>query len=413
MIVVKFLRVLSLSKFILKLGEFLFYIGVDIAKSNHEASIIDSNGKLVSESFSFSNSIRGLEKFQKFISSFSIDSNNCIIGMEATGHYWLSLYSFLIDLGFSCIVINPIQSDAFRKMYIRQTKNDSVDSFVIAQILRFGEFSVSHFSDEDTFALRNLSRFRFALVDEASDWKRKLVAILDQVFPEYSSLFSNIYGVASKELLSKYPLPEDMISIPADELAKLLSKCSKGRFGIDKAKEIQEKASNSFGVKFALKSFSFQIKQIIAQISFLEDQIDDIEDEVSSMINSLCPVITSITGIGDVLGAAIFSEIGDISRFERANQLVAYAGLDVAVKQSGNFNATDTKISKRGSPYLRRAIWLAASVAAFKDPALSVYYQKLRQRGKAHGTAIGAVARKLTNIIFAVLRDNKAYIPNI
>ena len=391
----------------------MFYIGVDIAKNNHEASIIDSDGKLVSESFSFSNSIRGLKKFQKFISSFSIDSNNCIIGMEATGHYWLSLYSFLIDLGFSCIVINPIQSDAFRKMYIRQTKNDSVDSFVIAQILRFGEFSVSHFSDEDTFSLRNLSRFRFALVDEAADWKRKLVAILDQVFPEYSSLFSNIYGVASKELLSKYPLPEDMISIPADELAKLLSKCSRGRFGIDKAKEIQEKASNSFGVKFALKSFSFQIKQIIAQISFLEEQILQIEDEISSMINSLCTVITSITGIGNVLGAAILSEIGDISRFERANQLVAYAGLDVAVKQSGNFNATDTKISKRGSPYLRRAIWLAASVAAFKDPALSVYYQKLRQRGKAHGTAIGAVARKLTNIIFAVLRDNKAYIPNI
>lgn len=391
----------------------MFYIGVDIAKNNHEASIIDSNGKLVSESFSFSNSIRGLEKFQKFISSFSIDSNNCIIGMEATGHYWLSLYSFLIDLGFSSVVINPIQSDAFRKMYIRQTKNDSVDSFVIAQILRFGEFSVSHFSDEDTFALRNLYRFRFALVDEASDWKRNLVAILDQVFPEYSSLFSNIYGVASKELLSKYPLPEDMISIPADELAKLLSKCSKGYFGIDKAKEIQEKASNSFGVKFALKSFSFQIKQIIAQISFLEDQILEIEDEISSMINSLCPVITSITGIGDILGAAIFSEIGDISRFERANQLVAYAGLDVAVKQSGNFNATDTKISKRGLPYLRRVIWLAASVAAFKDPALSVYYQKLRQRGKAHGTSIGAVARKLTNIIFAVLRDNKTYIPNI
>lgn len=391
----------------------MFYIGVDIAKSNHEASIIDSNGKLVSESFSFSNSIKGLEKFQKFISSFSIDSNNCIIGMEATGHYWLSLYSFLIDLGFSSVVINPIQSDAFRKMYIRLTKNDSVDSFVIAQILRFGEFSVSHFSDEDTFALRNLSRFRFALVDEASDWKRKLVAILDQVFPEYSSLFSNIYGVTSKELLSKYPLPEDMISIPADELAKLLSKCSKGRFGIDKAKEIQEKASNSFGVKFALKSFSFQIKQIIAQISFLEDQILEIEDEISSMINSLCPVITSIIGIGNVLGATIFSEIGEISRFEKANQLVAYAGLDVAVKQSGNFNATDTKISKRGSPYLRRAIWLAASVAAFKDPALSLYYQKLRQRGKAHGTAIGAVARKLTNIIFAVLRDNKAYIPNI
>lgn len=391
----------------------MFYIGIDIAKNSHEASIIDPSGKLVSESISFSNSVKGFEKLKNYISSFDIDCDNSIIGMEATGHYWLSLYSALIDFGFKVVVINPIQSDAFRKMYIRQTKNDSVDSFVIAQIMRFGEFSESSFSDEDTFALRNLSRYRFALVDECSDWKRKLVAILDQVFPEYSKLFSNIYGVASKELLSKYPLPEDMISIPASSLAELLNKSSKGRFGMDKAIEVQEAASNSFGIKFALRSFSFQIKQIINQISFLEEQIKEIEIELSSLILELCPVITTITGIGDVLGAAIYSEIGDIKRFDKANQLVAYAGLDVAVKQSGEFVGTHSKISKRGSPYLRRAIWLAATVAAFKDPSLSLYYQKLRERGKAHGTAVGAVARKLTNIIFAVLRDNKAYIPNI
>lgn len=133
----------SLSKFILELDDFMFYVGIDIAKNNHEASIIGSNGKLVTGSFSFSNSIRGLEKFERIISSFSLSSKNCIISMESISHYWVSLYSFLIDLGFSCVVINPIQSDAFRKMYIRQTKNDSVDSFVIAQILRFGEFSVS------------------------------------------------------------------------------------------------------------------------------------------------------------------------------------------------------------------------------------------------------------------------------
>ncbi|NLM05818.1 MAG: IS110 family transposase [Tissierellia bacterium] len=391
----------------------MFYVGIDIAKKNHEASIIDSSGKLVSESISFSNSVKGFEKLKNYISSFNIDCDNSIIGMEATGHYWLSLYSALIDSEFRVVVINPIQSDAFRKMYIRQTKNDSVDSFIIAQIMRFGEFSESSFSDEDTFALRNLSRYRFSLVDECSDWKRKLVAILDQVFPEYSTLFSDIYGVTSRNLLSKYPLPEDMLSVRTSYLAEMLSKCSKGRFGMDKAKEIKEAASKSFGIKFALKSFSFQIKQIINQISFLEEQIKEIEIEISSLISEMCPVITTITGIGDVLGAAIFSEIGDISRFERASQLVAYAGLDVSVKQSGEFVGTHTKISKRGSPYLRRAIWLAATVAAFKDPALSKYYQGLRNRGKAHGTAVGAVARKLTNIIFAVLRDNKAYIPNI
>lgn len=391
----------------------MFYIGIDIAKKNHEASIIDSSGKSLSKSISFPNSTKGIEKFNNFIAEFGVTTNNCIIGMEATGHYWISLFSYIIDLGFTCYVINPIQSDAFRKMYVRQTKNDSVDSFIIAQIMRFGEFSISNFSDENTFALRNLTRYRFALVDECSDWKRKLVAILDQVFPEYSSLFSNIYGVASKELLSKYPLPEDMLSIPAEELGNLLYECSKGRLGINKAEEIQSRARETFGIKFAKRSFSFQIKQIISQISFLEEQLKEIEIEISYLLEDICPIITTITGIGSVLGASIVSEIGNISRFERANQLVAYAGLDTRVKQSGDFSATNTKLSKRGSPYLRRSIWLAATVAAFKDPALSIYYQGLRARGKAHGTAIGAVARKLTNIIFAVLRDQKPYTPNI
>ena len=391
----------------------MFYIGIDIAKKNHEASIIDSSGKSLSKSISFPNSTKGIEKFNNFIAEFGVTTNNCIIGMEATGHYWISLFSYIVDLGFTCYVINPIQSDAFRKMYVRQTKNDSVDSFIIAQIMRFGEFSISNFSDENTFALRNLTRYRFALVDECSDWKRKLVAILDQVFPEYSSLFSNIYGVASKELLSKYPLPEDMLSIPAEELGNLLYECSKGRLGINKAEEIQSRARESFGIKFAKRSFSFQIKQIISQISFLEEQLKEIEIEISYLLEDICPVITTITGIGSVLGASIVSEIGNISRFERANQLVAYAGLDTRIKQSGDFSATNTKLSKRGSPYLRRSIWLAATVAAFKDPALSIYYQGLRARGKAHGTAIGAVARKLTNIIFAVLRDQKPYTPNI
>jgi len=391
----------------------MFYIGIDIAKKNHEASIIDSSGKSLSKSISFPNSTKGIEKFNNFIAEFGVTTNNCIIGMEATGHYWISLFSYIVDLGFTCYVINPIQSDAFRKMYVRQTKNDSVDSFIIAQIMRFGEFSISNFSDENTFALRNLTRYRFALVDECSDWKRKLVAILDQVFPEYSSLFSNIYGVASKELLSKYPLPEDMLSIPAEELGNLLYECSKGRLGINKAEEIQSRARETFGIKFAKRSFSFQIKQIISQISFLEEQLKEIEIEISCLLEDICPIITTITGIGSVLGASIVSEIGNITRFERANQLVAYAGLDTRIKQSGDFSATNTKLSKRGSPYLRRSIWLAATVAAFKDPALSIYYQGLRARGKAHGTAIGAVARKLTNIIFAVLRDQKPYTPNI
>jgi transposase len=391
----------------------MFYVGIDIAKKNHEASIIDSNGKLLDKSISFSNSESGSNKLIALLNKFEADSSNVIIGMEATGHYWLSLYSHLLELGFTVYVINPIQSEAFRKMYIRQTKNDSKDSFIIAQIMRFGEFSTTSLADEDIIALRQLSRYRFSLVDECSDWKRKCIALLDQVFPEYSKLFSDTFGVTSRELLSKYPTPEDILSIDTDTLSKLLSEASRGRFGISKASEIQESASNTFGISFAKDAFAFQIKQIIAQINFIEEQLEELENEISTLLHRTNQVITTITGIGDVVGAVIIGEIGEISRFESASQLVAYAGLDASVKQSGDFVGTQTKISKRGSPYLRRAIWLAATVAAFKDPALSLYYQALRARGKHHLTAIGAVARKMCNIIFAVLTNDKPYVPNI
>ena len=393
-----------------KAGDFMFYIGIDIAKHNHEASIIDSNGSLLCESISFTNSQKGCEKLIALLERFSVSTNNCIIGMEATGHYWLSVYSYLIDLGFDLKVINPIQSDAFRKMYIRQTKNDSKDSFVIAQIMRFGQFSASSLSDENVMALRQLSRYRLFLVDDCSDLKRKVICLLDQVFPEYSKLFSDTFGVTSKELLLKYPTPEEMLSISTTKLSNFISKCSHGRYGRLKAEEIQNAAKSSFGVKFASTAFSFQIKQMIEQIKFIETQLKELEKEITDLLMCTNQVITSIPGIGNILGAVIIGEIGDISRFDSAPKLVAYAGLDVRVSQSGQFVGTQMKISKKGSPYLRRAIWMAATVAAFSDPVLSEYYQSLRARGKHHLTAIGAVSRKICNIIFAVLRDNKPYI---
>ena len=391
----------------------MYYIGIDIAKRNHEVSIIDADGKILSKSISIANSQKGLDTFNNYLSSFNVTSENSIIGMESTGHYWLNLYSSLVNLNFNVFVINPIQTDAFRKMYIRKTKNDSKDSYIIAQIMRFGEFSSSSISDENIFAIRQLSRYRSSLVDECSNWKRKVITILDQVFPEYSDLFSDTFGVTSKELLSKYPLPENMLEVSTKELTSLLNKASKGRFGIGKAQEIKEYATKSFGISFAKETFSFQIKQIINQISFIESQLKELEKEITNILKTLNSEITTITGIGDILGASILGEIGDISRFEKASQLVAFAGLDVAINQSGEFTGTEMKITKRGSPYLRRSIWIAATIACFKDPALSVYYKKLIDRGKKHLTAVGAVARKMCNIIFSILKNKKPYTPNI
>lgn len=388
----------------------MFYCGIDIAKYKHEASVIDINGKALIDSISFANDKQGCEKILTVFEKFEITPADVIIGMEATGHYWLSVYTFFFELGYTVKVINPIQSEAFRKMYIRQTKNDSKDSYIIAQIMRFGEYSATSLSEENIIALRQLSRYRLALVDACGDCKRRVIALLDQVFPEYEKLFSDTFGSSSTELLLNCPTPDDMLAVSTRKLTNILNKASHGRFGKEKAEELKVAAKNTFGIAFAKDAFSFQIKQLMQQIVFLENQLSELEEQIAKLLHETNQYVTTITGIGDILGAIIVSEIGDINRFERPNQLVAFAGLDVTVKQSGEFSGTKNRISKRGSPYLRRAIWLAAQRAAFCDPVLSEYYQSLRARGKHHLTAVGGVARKLCNIIFVILKENRPYL---
>lgn len=389
----------------------MYYCGIDIAKYKHEATVIDESGKALLESISLSNSKSGCEKLLALFERLSIGKDDLLIGMEATGHYWLSVYEYLLGDGFEVKVINPIQSEAFRKMYIRQTKNDSKDSFIIAQIMRFGQFSATSLSGEGIVAMRQLSRYRLALVDACGDCKRRVIALLDQVFPEYDSFFSDTFGVTSKEVLTNYPTPEDMLAVSTRKLTTLLEKASRGRFGAEKAKQLKETAANSFGVSFAKDAFAFQIRQLIEQLEFLEHQIEELEEQIAVLLKQTGSYITTIPGIGDTLGAIILSEIGDIHRFDAPNKLVAFAGLDVRVTQSGEFTGTRQKISKRGSPYLRRSIWLAASRAAFCDPILSEYYQGLKARGKHHLTAIGAVSRKLCNTIYTILKEDRPWQP--
>ncbi|MDR1472020.1 MAG: IS110 family transposase [Synergistaceae bacterium] len=157
----------------------MYYVGIDIAKRNHEASLIDTDGKLLSNSISFSNSKEGCDKLLAMFEKFGVNNENVVIGMEATGHYWLSLYSCLLELGYDLKVINPIQSDAFRKMSIRKTKNDSKDSLNIAQITRFGEYSSTRMSEESVQAMKQLSRYRFSVVEECGSCKCKIIALLD------------------------------------------------------------------------------------------------------------------------------------------------------------------------------------------------------------------------------------------
>lgn len=390
----------------------MFFVGIDIGKNNHVASMMDNNGKVVFKAFAFPNTSDGGDALFSKLSSYSSNVADFKIGMEATGHYWLSVYSFLYDKNFLIHVINPIQTDGWRRgTEIRKRKNDTIDSVLIADLIRYGSFVETRLSDEDIFSLRTLTRFRAYLVESISDLKRKVVCVLDQVFPEYQFIFSNIFGKTSKEVLLQFSSPMDFETVSSDTLAELLAQLSRQKVGAAKAEQLKSAASNSFGITFAKDSFTFQLKALIEQISFIEQQVKDTENEISCLMEKLDSPITTITGIGNVTGATIISEIGDISKFSNPRKLVAFAGIDASVSQSGEYEAIHNVMSKRGSPYLRKAIFQAALIASFKDPVLSVYYQKKRAEGKHHLTCVGAVSRKLCYIIYAVLKNKQPYVP--
>ncbi len=374
--------------------------------------MMDDTGKIIFKAFSFPNTSDGGNALFFKLASYSSTPSDFETGMEATGHYWLSVYSFLFEKGFLLHVINPVQTDGWRRgTEIRKRKNDIIDSVLIADLIRYGQFVETRLADEDLFSLRPLTRFRTYLVESISGLKRKVVCVLDQAFPEYQSIFSDIFGRTSKEILLQFSSPIDFEAVSSQTLAELLAKLSRRQAGAAKAGQLKAAASCSFGVTFAKNSFTFQLKALIEQISFIEKQVKETEAEIAGVMEKLESPITTITGIGSVTGAAIISEIGDISKFDSPRKLVAFAGLDATVTQSGEFEAAHNVMSKRGSPYLRKAIFQAALAAAFKDPVLSAYYQKKRAEGKHHLTCIGAVARKMCNIIYAVVKNNQPYVP--
>ena len=387
----------------------MFIVGIDIAKFNHEAIIIDSKGKIIRKAFPFKNTSEGFEILLSELNSVSNNISDFTIAMESTSHYWIPLYSALLRNDFNVIVINPIQSDALRNLYIRQIKSDAHDCYVIAEVIRFGHYSEQPIQSTEYYELRELCRERTFIVDMCADLKKKVIALLDQVFPEYQSLFSDIFGFTSTELLINCCTPEDLINISLEDLTKLISKVSKNKFREAKAKEIKEAARTSLGITLGVNSFKMLIKQHTEHVKFMKKQIEEIDEKIFELFSNFECYITTIPGIGPVLGATIFSEIGDISRFASSSKLAAFAGIDPTIKQSGEYSSTKNHMSKRGSPYLRRAIWQAAIRAAMYEPNLKEFLAKKKLEGKPYMNSIGHVTRKLTNIIYAVMRDNKPY----
>ena len=388
----------------------MYIVGIDIGKNHHEASIVSPEGKQIGRSLRFATTHKGADSLMSFIFK-NIGNSPCVFGMEATGHYWYPIYSFLKAKGYTIYVINPIQSDSLRKMYIRQTKNDSIDSFLIAEVIRFGQFGTTSMADENILAMRQLCRYRDSVISSRTEIKLRIGTIMEQIFPEYEKQFSSLWVSTSMGILEKYLTPENIENAPIDELFEIIKDKSHNRLTRAKAISIKEAAADTFGIKIAQDAFSFQLKQLIDRMNFLDKQIEALDCQILEYYEKFDCYLHTIPGIGMIAAAVILAEIGDISRFKNSSALVAFAGIDPTVRQSGEFNSTHNHMSKRGSPYLRHAIFLAATTCSFHNSPLNAYYKKKRDQGKHHLTATGAVARKLTTIIYAVLRDSKPYEP--
>lgn len=391
----------------------MIYAGIDIAKGEHVIGAIDGLGVNAAKPMSFPNSTDGFDKCSSYLEDLGESKESVLIGMEATGHYWLPLFCHLHGEGYEVVVINPMRTDAMRRFKgSSRVKADLIDCILIAETLRLGEFEPSRLGDEAMIELRQLTRLHQSLKESVADLKRQVIVALDQVFPEYDSIFSDTFGESSKALLKRCATPEECLRIRVDSIAKTLSAASHGKLGRAKADEIKAVAKGSCGINVATQAFSFQIKLLVEQIDFIEGQVRDVERKIKEGVEAIEPLILTIPGIGHVLGAQIVSEIGDIRRFRNASAIVSYAGINPSISQSGKFSSSENHITKQGSPYLRRALYLAATAQIRLSTPLRDYYDKKRMDGKSHREALIAVARKLTHVIYAVLSKQEPYRPD-
>ncbi len=384
----------------------MYYCGIDVAKRKHAVAVLDEKGQLRKPVFTAENTRQGLDGLAEALAGLGGEVS---IGLESTGHYWLSLYDVLTKQGYPVVVINPLQVAAYRKSGLRRVKNDRTDAVWIADFLRISNLPASSRDIPVLLQLRELSRFRYWLSEQIGDCKRKLLTILDRVFPEYESLFSSIFVTSSRALLQEAVAAQEFADFNLGELTDILTKTSRGRFGLAKAQELQEQARQSIGVGFLADAAQVEMRCLLAQIELLEEQQEEVEKAVAGLMEQIPQHITSVPGVGPVNGAAILAEIGDVNRFPSEAQLVAYAGIDATVYQSGQFEGTQSHMSKRGSAYLRLALWQAALMAVLHDEEFKAYYQKKRAEGKAHGVATGAVCRKLLIRIYVILKENRPY----
>ena len=382
----------------------MIYAGIDIAKLNHYAAVLSSDGTVLTEPFKFTNDGDGFKRLSEELSDYAPEP--VIIGLESTAHYGDNLVRYLVANDYKVCVLNPIQTSSRRKDRIRKTKTDKVDAVVIAEtLMMLRDRRYVTFYDLDLMDLKTLGRFRQKSLKQRTRLKIQLTSFVDQVFPELQYFFkSGLHQKSVYALLKEAPTPKTIASMHMTHLSHILQTASHGHFDKETARQLRALAQKSVGNSDS--TVSIQITQTISQIELLDSQIEKVEAEMTEIMKFNDSPIMTIPGIGYINGGMILGEIGDIHRFSSPNKLLAYAGLDPSVYQSGNFQAKKTRMSKRGSKVLRYALVNAAHNVVKNNATFKAYYDTKMAEGRTHYNALGHCAGKLVRIIWKMMTDN-------
>ncbi len=389
----------------------MIYVGIDVAKDKHDCFIACSEGEVSQNVFTISNNKTGFDDLVQRIRSVSPVLDKVKVGLEATGHYSYNILGFLLDKGLTPFVINPLHTNLYRKsLSLRKTKTDKVDARTIAFML-MSDVNLKSYTDTayHNEELKSLTRYRFDKVRDRSKLKQSVSRLVTILFPELEKLVPSLHMVSVYALLSEFPGAEQIAASNLTHLKTLLNHVSPGRYGREKAIEIRDAAQSSIGSRMPAKSL--ELRHTIKLVRELDAELSEIEAEIKSIMDELQSPILTIPGIGYRMGAMILAEIGDFSSFDSPDKILAYAGLSPSTYQSGQLTSSHSHMEKRGSRYLRYAIFNAAKFVCNWDPTFADYLAKKRLEGKHYYVAVSHAAKKLVRLIYALEKSRQPYSP--
>jgi transposase len=385
-------------------------IGIDVAKDVHEACILNDKGEQIGKYIRIKNFKSSIEKFRQRVESTASELDLIPrIGMEATGIYWYTIYCEL-SKHYEIHLFNPSQIRGFAAVNVRGAKTDKIDAKTIAGMLRFGKAPKICYGDKMRLELREYCRFRFKLISLMANLKKRLTRNIHLIFSGYDQLFSSIFIKTSIAILNEAPRPSDMLEMGEEKLYELMRKTSRNHYSPEKARELLEMAKDSISPDFIEEALLFEVESLLKLIEYIEGQIKKVEAKILAAWETVKDkhYLQTIPGISDLMAAMIWAELGNVENFSHPDQIVAFAGYDPKVKESGNKKVI-LGPNKRGSRLLRWVLGRAVVQAKMFNPVIKQYFKKKMSEGKHYNTALCATAKKLIRIIWSVEKNKRAF----